>query len=284
MPGKNEVVAKAQQDANIVVNNAFIDSLAKQLKEKEQFGLSFPADYNPSNALTGAYLILQETKGRDGKPVLETCTKPSIARTLMDMVTQGLNMQKKQCYPIAYGKELTCQVSYHGWKAMAHRYGAISIDAEVIYDGDVFEYTIEDGRKKILNHQQDFRNIDNDKVIGAYCYIKLKDGSTYVEIMNISQIKTAWRKGFGYKENSGTHKDFTDMMAKKTVTSRACRQIVNQYGDSFVTEVAEMTEEYDKTEAIAADVACDVEHHANAVEFEEPIEVVEADVEEPDFA
>lgn len=287
---KNELQTQATQGASLVVNNAFIDSLSAQLKQKEQYGLTFPEDYNPTNALMGAYLILKETVDKNGKSVLETCSQASIANTLMDMVTMGLNMQKKQCYPIAYGGKLQCQVSYHGHKAMAHRYGAKTINAEVIYEGDTFRYHIENGRKILDEHTQDFLNIDLNKIKGAYCVITLTDGSTYMEVMNMAQIKTAWKKGFGYKENSGTHAEFTDMMAKKTVTSRACKQIVQQYGDVFAVSAFEQAEERESDDKTAIDVAYEIEQNANSVDFVEEADVVEAEVvdespeqELPDF-
>ena len=288
---KNELQAQAQQGASLVVNNAFIDSLSAQLKQKEQYGLTFPADYNPTNALMGAYLILKETTDKNGKSVLDTCSQTSIANSLMDMVTMGLSMQKKQCYPIAYGGKLQCQVSYHGHKAMAHRYGAKSINAEVIYEGDTFKYHIENGRKVLDEHSQDFENINLAKIKGAYCIINLSDGTTYMEVMNIGQIKTAWKKGFGYKENSGTHAEFTDMMAKKTVTSRACKQIVQQYGDVFAVSAFEQAEERESDDKTAIDVAYEIEQNANSVDFvEDEPEAVEAEVvdeaptqELPDF-
>jgi len=264
---KQELAKQGRQQAKLIINNAFIDGLSAQLKEKEKYGLSFPADYNPTNALMGAYLILKETNDKNGKCVLETCSQASIANALMDMVTMGLSMQKKQCYPIAYGGKLQCQVSYHGHKAMAHRYGAKTINAEVIYEGDTFEYHIENGRKVLDKHLQDFKNINLDKIVGAYCVVTLVDGSNYMEVMNLSQIKTAWKKGYGYKENSGTHKEFTDMMAKKTVTSRACKQIVQQYGDVFAVDSFEKADELENIDVVAENAAYDIQNNANREEF-----------------
>lgn len=292
MANKSVAVEKAKQDVGVVVNNAFIDALSEQIKQKQEYGLTFPVDYNPTNALMGAYLILKETTDKSGKSVLETCSQTSIANSLMDMLTMGLSMQKKQCYPIAYGGKLSCQVSYHGHKAMAHRYGAKTINAEVIYDGDEFEYHIENGRKILDFHKQSFKNINLDKIVGAYCVVELTDGTTYMEVMNINQIKTSWKKGFGYKEGSGTHKDFTDMMAKKTVTSRACKQIVQQYGDVFAIEGLDKVERIEEVDVVKEDVKYEVEQNANTEEFvmDEPVvEVVEVeevevvDSEEPDF-
>ncbi len=264
---KQELAKQGRQQAKLIINNAFIDGLSAQLKEKEKYGLSFPADYNPTNALMGAYLILKETNDKNEKCVLETCSQASIANALMDMVTMGLSMQKKQCYPIAYGGKLQCQVSYHGHKAMAHRYGAKTINAEVIYEGDTFEYHIENGRKVLDKHLQDFKNINLDKIVGAYCVVTLVDGSNYMEVMNLSQIKTAWKKGYGYKENSGTHKEFTDMMAKKTVTSRACKQIVQQYGDVFAVDSFEKADELENIDVVAENAAYDIQNNANREEF-----------------
>ena len=273
---KQELAEAGKQQAGLIINNAFIDGLTAQLKQKQEYGLTFPADYNPTNALMGAYLILKETTDKNGKSVLETCSQASIANSLMDMVTMGLSMQKKQCYPIAYGGKLQCQVSYHGNKAMAHRYGAKTINAEVIYEGDTFQYHIENGVKVLDKHEQDFKNIDLDKIVGAYCIITMVDGSKYMEVMNIQQIKTAWKKGYGYKEGSGTHKEFTDMMAKKTVTSRACKQIVQQYGDVFAVEGMEKAEELADVDTVAEDVAYDIEQNANTVEFEDVVDEPQA--------
>lgn len=285
---KKQVLATQNAGADLIVNNAFIDGLSAQLEKKKEYGLTFPDDYNPTNALMGAYLVLKETNDKNGKCVLESCSQASIANTLMDMVTMGLSMQKKQCYPIAYGGKLQCQISYHGHKAMAHRYGAKTINAEVIYEGDTFKYHLENGRKILDEHTQDFQNINLDKIVGAYCVVLLDDGSTYMEVMNINQIKTAWKKGFGYKENSGTHKEFTDMMAKKTVTSRACKQIVQQYGDVFAVDSFEKAEQLENVDVVAENVSYDIQQNANSEDFNPDIVdgeavVVEAADEEPAF-
>ena len=86
MATKNELAEQGKKNAELVVNNAFIDGLVAQLQEKEKFGLSFPKDYNYANELMGAYLVLKETVDKDKKPVLESCSQVSIANSLMKMV------------------------------------------------------------------------------------------------------------------------------------------------------------------------------------------------------
>ena len=48
---KQMVQTKEEHQASMVVNNSFIDGLVKQLNKKCEYGMSFPADYNVSNAL-----------------------------------------------------------------------------------------------------------------------------------------------------------------------------------------------------------------------------------------
>lgn len=264
---KNAVAKQGEQQATMVINNAFIDGLTKQLNEKCKYGMSFPADYNLSNALMGAYLILKETTDKNGKAILETCSQVSIANSLMDMATMGLNPQKKQGYFVAYGGKCQFQKSYFGNITIARRYGLKSINAEIIYDGDDFVYSIEDGRKVFVRHEQDVMNIDNDKIKGAYAVAVMADGTKLLEVMNIKQIKQSWQQGYGYKEKGGTHEKFADQMAKKTVINRLCKMITNTYGDEAVIDTFERLEESEGEDRIAADVAYEISQNANKEEF-----------------
>ena len=265
------------------MNNAFVDGLVVQLQEKEKYGLTFPKDYNYSNELMGAYLILKETQDANKKPVLESCSQVSIANTLMDMVTLGVSMQKKQCYPVAYGGKLQCQISVYGNTCIARRYGMKNIDAMCIYDGDEFKYHIENARIVIDSHTQDFMNVNKDKIVGAYAVVTMEDGSQYVELMNMDMIKQAWKQGFGYKENgSGTHQKFTDQMAMKTVKNRALKYIIRTYGTQAVSDAYDNFEETETDDRVVMDVQHDISENANSVDFEVADTVDEPKMAEPE--
>lgn len=265
---KNEVLETGKQQAGLIVNNALVDGLIKQLDEKVKFGLTFPNDYNYSNELMGAYLTLKETVDANKKPVLESCSQVSIANTLMDMVTMGLSMQKKQCYPVAYGGKLQCQVSVYGNTCVARRYGLKDIPAMVIYEGDVFKYHIEDAQIVIDEHSQDFFSINTDKIIGAYAICIMEDGSKYVELMNMSMIKKAWQQGFGYKENgNGTHQKFTDQMCMKTVKNRALKYIIRTYGTQTVSDFMDKSEAAESDDRVAMDADYEITQNANSEDF-----------------
>ena len=274
MATKNEVVEQGKKNAELVVNNAFIDGLSMQLQEKTKYGLSFPADYNPTNALMGAYLIMKETTDKNGKCILESCSQSSIANSLMDMATLGLNASKKQGYFIAYGGKCQFQKSYFGNITLARRNGLKTINAEIIYDGDTFKYHIENGMKVIDVHEQDFMNIDNDKILGAYAVAVMDDGRKVVEVMNINQLKKAWNQRMGgLKEDaSSTHMKFKDQMAKKTVINRLCKLIGNTSTDGNISEISDRLDEVAEVDMVAEDVAYEIENNANQIEFSEVVE------------
>lgn len=196
--------------------------------------IKLPDNYSPENALKSAWLILQEVQDRNQKPVLEVCSVASVANALLDMVVQGLNPVKKQCYFIAYGAKLQMQRSYMGTEMIAKRVAGVKeIKANAIYEGDLFEYEVNPatGRKKVTKHEQKMENLDHEKVKGAYAIITYIDGSMDTEIMNIKQVRTAWNQGAA-KGGSPAHKNFTDEMAKKTVINRACKNIINSSDDA----------------------------------------------------
>ena len=112
-------------------------------------------------------------------------------------------------------------------------------------------------------------NIDNTKIKGAYAVVTMEDGTKYLEVMNFKQIEQSWKQGYGYKGNSQdtTHAKFADQMAKKTVTNRALKQIINTHGDAFVQEADTRTEEVSHENMVVAEVNNIVETEANKEEF-----------------
>lgn len=265
MAENTAVVEKKEAENRELVAKDFTEGMVVKIKQKERFGLTFPKDYNYTNEFMSAMLILQDTVDMNKKPVLQSCTRASIENALIDMVTDGLSMRKKQCYPVAYAGKLSCQPSVYGATCVARRYGLDDINAEVVYEGDKFRYTIMNGKKTIVEHTQEIDNIDNDKIKGAYAVAVMKDGTVKTEVMTIKQIKTAWKQGFGYKENgNGVHQKFTDQMAMKTVKNRLLKSINNTHS-GFGEE--DDYEEISHDEMLEQDVTYDIEQNANSEPF-----------------
>lgn len=268
-----------------LVKQGTVDVVAKKVKEFQEKGeLALPSNFSPDNALKSAWLTLQSLTNKNGAPVLEACTKDSIANSLLDMVVQGLTPAKKQGYFIAYGRNLVFQRSYFGTMAVTKRVsGAKDIVAQIVYKDDEFEYEINAGRKKVTFHKQKLSNVSNDKIVGAYCTIIFKD-SEFTEVMSFDEIKQSW--AMSKTKQSSTHNDFTQEMAKKTVINRTCKMYLNSSDDSsLIMQHAQRSdeEEIDEELLIKEEVAenanseiIDVEYHE--VDEDETIEVAETEI------
>lgn len=258
-----------------------LSNVHNRIAQIQQGGFKLPANYSPENALQSAWLMLQDVQTRDKKPVLEACSKNSIAMALFKMVQLGLNPAKNQCYFIAYGSDLQLSTSYFGQVLIAKRSGLKDVKANLIREGDDFDYQIEpDGRKTVTLHKQPFTNFNN-KIIGAYCVVTLPDGTIDTDIMTMDEIKQSWKQG-ATNGNSPAHKNFEGEMAKRTVTNRAIKMFVNSSDDSAVIE------DGPHMSPVEAHVNEQISQHANKQEFgfddeeaEEAKEVKEESKPEP---
>ena len=224
------------QNQLALVRRDTVDVVAEKVKEFRGNGeLQLPPNYSPDNAMKSAWLVLQNTQDRNKQPVLSVCTSDSIANSLLDMVVQGLNPAKKQCYFIAYGKQLVCQRSYHGAMAVVKSLcGAKDVYAQVVWKGDVFEYSINKGNKKIESHKQKLENVGVEP-LAAYCVIELQDGREYTDIMTMEQIKKAWSKSkMNPSKDGSVHSEFAEEMIRKTVINRACKKYINSSSDDHL--------------------------------------------------
>lgn len=230
------------------------ENISEQVLSRiEQFqkdgSMILPKNYSVENHMKSAWLALQEVEDKEHNKALQICTKESIANSLLDMVLQGLSVSKKQGYFIMYGNKLIFQRSYFGTIALAKRAGGMVSEpvANVIYEGDDFQYEIDPKTAKvsIIKHSQKLENIDNSKIKGAYALVTLADGTTQVTIMSMQQIRAAWEQG-ATKGNSPAHKNFAEEMAKKTVIGRACKAIINSSDDAWLYDGKEDDADSDK--------------------------------------
>lgn len=255
------------------------ENISEQVLSRiEQFqkdgSMILPKNYSVENHMKSAWLALQEVEDKEHHKALQICTKESIANSLLDMVLQGLSVSKKQGYFIMYGNKLIFRRSYFGTIALAKRAGGMVSEpvANVIYDGDDFQYEIDPKTAKvaIVKHSQKLENIDNSKIKGAYALVTLADGTTQVTIMSMQQIRAAWGQG-ATKGNSPAHKNFAEEMAKKTVIGRACKAIINSSDDAWLYDGKEDDADSDK-----ASIQRDAAQHSDvqiidttAVEFDD---------------
>ncbi|MCY7691771.1 recombinase RecT [Bacillus altitudinis] len=269
MSNQNQL-AHVQKDITDDVNNS--------LTRLQDDGLVLPSNYNASNALKSAFFKLQDLKDKDGRPALESCSRESIANSLLDMVVQGLSPAKTQCYFIPYGKQLQLNRSYFGTQAVLKRLTNVKdIWANVIFEGDVFDYEIDGGREKLIKHETKFENRDKP-IIGAYAVVKTIDDMELLTVMTKKEIETSWSQA----KTQGVQNKFPQEMAKRTVINRAAKNFINTSDDSdlLVQAINNSTEnEYDneRVDVTPADeVKKEISENANSeiidVVFKEPEE------------
>lgn len=288
----------------LVKNQKMGDNVLARVKQLEGQGdLKFPANYEPSNAMKSAMLILQDLKGskKDGyKPALEFANPNSVANALMDMVVQGLNPAKSQGYFIMYGSNVQFQRSYLGTMSVTKRVtGAKEINAEVIFEGDEIDYEMENGKISNIKHKTKFGNRDTKKIIGAYCTIVFEDESlNYTEIMTFDEIEKAWSQSQmvynGEFKADGTHRKYPQEMSKKTVINRACKKLLNSSDDSSLLK-QQFVESDNRNRKEVFDVEVDENQATEDLDFddaqfqdvpahdEETGEIKEVEVEENPF-
>ena len=259
-----------------IIQKDITDDVNRNLTRLQDEGLQLPANYNASNALKSAFFKLQEVKDRNGKPALEVCTKASVANALLDMVVQGLSPAKTQCYFIVYGNQLQLNRSYFGTQAVLKRLTNVKdIWANVIFKGDVFDYEIVGGREKLLKHETNFLNRDNE-ILGAYAVVKTSDDEEILTVMTKKEIETSWTQA----KTKNVQNKFPQEMAKRTVINRAAKAFINTSDDSdlLVEAINNSTEnEYDNDRVDVTPV------EEAQQQIEENANTEELDIEDADF-
>jgi recombination protein RecT len=247
---------------------------AKVLNQIQEFTakgeIQMPPNYSPENAIKGAWLVLQETVDRNKKPVLEVCTKVSIASALFKMCMEGLSAFKGQGYFIAYGAKLSWDRDYNGARALAKRVADVkAVPANVVFEGDEFEYSVdlETGMQKLVKHNPNPDNRIMDKLKGAYAIVIYNDGRSHLEYMTKDEIHTAWQQGPN-KGTSPAHIKFPQEMFKKTVIKRACKEPINSSDDGYLFAPEVVT---DNTEDVPHTVVNETGTKAIDFEVEDPV-------------
>lgn len=266
-------------------------------------------DYSPEVALTNAVLKLRsmtvwDTSSKRERLVVEKCTSESVQQALFDMIAQGLDVGKGQCYFVAYRDKLTLVRDYLGNIALVKRLRGDIADIfyAVVYKNDSFEYEYQLGNVVNIVHRQELKNVKNDSIIGAYAVAVGKDGKQMRAVVRSwDEIKTAWAQSkqqvFDAEGQiiSKTHSKFPAEMAKRTVINALCKHYIRTSDDyamlhQFVNR-AEVTANTIKTEAESVEKAnkdefidIDNEDNSNSNNNVETEEVNHNDNSDDDFA
>ena len=225
--------------------------------------------------MNSAWLILQDTKDKNGAPALEVCTKESIANALLDMAILGHNPAKKHGYFIVYGNKLTWFPSYFGKCATVKRIKGIENEpiGTLIYEGDEVELGHNElGEEIVKKHIVKWQNKLKGNIVGVYATVKQGD-ITRSAVMTMEEVREAWLQNPGQKRD---HKTFTGEFAKRTAINRLTKMIIQTSNDDDLLAETIIDNEYQHYtfEDAEVEVQKEIEMNANTGE------ILEADFED----
>lgn len=154
-------------------------------------------------------------------PDLMGCTPASLMQAFMNAATDGLPPDgRKAAITYFKMKDGTKQAQYNpmvqGLMEVAYRSEKfLSIEAQVVYEGDHFEY--EKGDNPFIKHKPTAQAAVNRKIINAYAIAKTTNGGIYREVMekaDLDKIRAVSRA------QSGPNKDWPEEMARKAPLRR----------------------------------------------------------------
>lgn len=263
----------------------FIDSILDQALRSK---VITPEDYALENAVKSAYLLIKQ------EGYVEKCTKESIASAILDMVVQGLNPVKDQCYFIPYGRVLKCSRSYMGSIAVLKRFDprVEMVHAVPIYEGDQIDYEIKLGVKRNITHKQSLENVKNARIIGVYSTVIGVDGNEIMsDIMMWEELLASWKKSkrniFDAKGNlqpSSDHAQYPARFARRTIIKRICKMLISATNDkSLMDAYRKFDEELPEQERIQVEI--DEKANQKLIDFprqeQKTIEPIEPEVLDP---
>lgn len=277
-------VVKAPTRQIIEFEKNISDSVQNRVTQLANEGrLNLPENYSVGNAMASAWLIIQDTKDKNGRPALEVCTKESIANALLEMVILGHNPAKKHGYFIVYGNRLSWFPSYFGKAATVKRIKGIEHEpvATLIYEGDGIELGHNElGEEYVVSHKTSWANKVKNNIVGVYATVK-QGNITRSAVLTEAEVKEAWLRNPGQKRD---HVDFKGEFMKRTAINRLVKPIIQTSNDDDLlaeTMIANEYQHYDfegQTVEVAEEKAqLEVDTNANTGE------VIDVPVEEPEL-
>ncbi len=149
---------------------------------RNQVALALPKHMTPERMLRIGVTALQNN------PRLLDCSEGSLVKAITEAAELGLEVNTPLgfAYLVPYKDQVTLQVGYRGFIALAHRSGRISsLAAEVVYENDRF--AVELGTNRQLVHTP-FLTGEPGKKIGVYATVRFKDGTTDFEYMSAEEV------------------------------------------------------------------------------------------------
>lgn len=200
---------------------ARLDAFMKALETRaEQFtNLLSESGVSPSFFLAVARRALGKT------PDLIKCTPDSLMQAFINAATDGLVPDGREgaitSFTMNRGQQSQHDVAQwnpmvQGLLKVAYRSGNfLSIEAQVVYEGEFFEYEL--GDQPFIRHKRNATSVASRKIVNAYAIAKTTNGGIFREVMekpDLDKIRAVSRA------TKGPNKDWPEEMARKAPLRR----------------------------------------------------------------
>jgi recombination protein RecT len=116
------------------------------------------------------------------------------------------------------------QISYMGIMELAYRSGLAKLFVREVYECDTFVCKF--GFDQVLEHEPNFEERPNSKIIRYYAVVKSKDCDPICEVMSVNEINDHMKKySKSYNRSDSAWITDFDAMAKKTVLLKALKWV-----------------------------------------------------------
>ncbi|MBR2549442.1 MAG: recombinase RecT [Clostridiales bacterium] len=179
---------------------------------------ALPKEFNRERFVQNALAALND------KPELKKINAAQLQMGLLKGAMLNLDYSNKEFYLIPYGSSVQFQIDYRGMQKVAKAYSVRpikDIHADIVRDGDQFEYEIKDNVAHVSFRPKPFSNAD---IVGVFCYIEYADGGVTVERMSTEDVQ-AVRNNYSKAKNSAAWTKSFDQMMLKTCIRRALKTV-----------------------------------------------------------
>lgn len=187
---------------------------------KQEIAAALPGNVTPERFVRIAITAVQKT------PELVTCERNSVFRALLSCAADGLLPDGRDAAITPFkdkkaGSKVAVYMPMIGGIRKVAGYSDFTITADVVYDGDEFDYWL--GENPGVTHKPPKLGTKRGDLIGAYAVATGPNGQKLIEVMDRDEIEHV--RSYSRTKDSGPWQNDYPEMCKKTVARRIYKKI-----------------------------------------------------------
>ena len=277
-------IDKKKSEVTAVLQETILSQLALDLNDKSELATKKKGEV----AMFVSKLIT--TKDTAGRPAIMTCSLDSIRECALTYCNSDVDLYKSGGYLIPYNNTLQFIISRYGYVSMAKSIDSTIEDyyGEIVWKGDVFEFSKVAGKTQVTKHIQKLENITGNvaDIVCVYACEVHKDGSHIAEIMTMKDIYNALATA--HKSLTDTHKrNIKEMLSKFPIRKLAKHRIQNSVRQN---QYVRFEDDYEESKVVEEMPSMEItldegQDYSEPSEYEEPTyeeEIVETETDDFD--